>query len=358
MAEENFQERTESASPRRRDKAREEGQVTKSAELNSAFIIALGFTALFLLGPFMAGQLADVMRHILGNATSFDVSASGVSEMFRENIFMYLLVLGPIFAALLIIGVGSNVAQVGFHISPKALQPKLEKLNIIAGCKRLFSTKSFVHILRDTIKLIIIGFVGYKVISGEFESFFLLPDMSVSQLAVTMGKLTLLISVKIGVAIFILAVLDYMYQKYEFEKSIRMSKQEVKEEYKETEGSPQMKSRIRQIQREMSRKRMMQDVVKADVVITNPTHFAVAIKYDSDRMNAPFVLAKGERLIALRIKQIALENDIPIIEDKQLARALYKLCEIGQMVPQTLYRAVAEVLAYVYKLKDKSPVLS
>ncbi len=168
-----------------------------------------------------------------------------------------------------------------------------------------------------------------------------------------MGKVALLIAIKIGVAILVLAILDFLYQKWEFERSIRMSIQEIKEEYKDTEGSPQIKARIRQIQRETARKRMMDDVPKADVVITNPTHYAVALKYDISEMNAPYVLAKGQNLIAQRIKEIAIANEIPIIEDRQLAQALYKLCDVGQMVPQSLYRAVAEVLAYVYRLKGK-----
>jgi flagellar biosynthetic protein FlhB len=181
----------------------------------------------------------------------------------------------------------------------------------------------------------------------------LLADMSIGPLAVTTGKLAISIALKIGVAVLILAVLDYAYQKYEFEKSIKMSHQEVKEEYKDTEGSPQIKARIRQIQRETAQKRMMQDVPKADVVITNPTHFAIALKYDSETMNAPTVIAKGQNLIAQKIKEIALENGIPVIEDKPLAQALFKMCEVGQLVPHSLYRAVAEVLAYVYRLKGK-----
>jgi len=195
--------------------------------------------------------------------------------------------------------------------------------------------------------------VAYKVIEGEFQSFFLLPDMSVRQLASRMGKLALVLSLKIGAVILIIAVLDYLYQRYEFEKSIRMSKQEIKDEYKDTEGSPQIKSRVRQIQREMARSRMMKAVPLADVVVTNPTHLAVALKYDQAKMKAPYVVAKGERLIAERIKKIARENNIPVVEDKPLARALFKMCDIGQMIPANLYRAIAELLAYVYKTKGK-----
>jgi flagellar biosynthesis protein FlhB len=210
-----------------------------------------------------------------------------------------------------------------------------------------------VSMIRDTLKLFLLGFVAYKVIASEADKFFLLADMAIPQMAATIGKLAVVIAVKIGAAMLAIAALDYLYQKYEFEKSIRMSRQEIKDEFRDTEGSPQTKARIRQIQREMARKRMMQDVTSADVVVTNPIHLAVALKYDPDRMSAPFVVAKGERLIAARIKQIAIENDIPVLEDVPLARALFKMCEIGQMVPHNLYRAVAEVLAYVYRLKGK-----
>ena len=234
------------------------------------------------------------------------------------------------------------------------MEPKWEKLDVIKGLKRLVSVRSLVMMVRDTLKLFIVGFVAYKAISSEFENFFLLPDLTTMAMGMTMVKLAIVIALKIGGAILVLAVLDYAYQKYEFEKSIRMSKQELKDEFKDTEGSPQIKSRVRQIQREMARKRMMGAVPDADVVITNPTHLAVALKYNTDEMTAPYVVAKGERLLALKIKEIALEHDIPVFEDRPLARALFKTCEVGTMVPASLFRAVAEVLAYVYRLKGKA----
>ena len=196
--------------------------------------------------------------------------------------------------------------------------------------------------------------MAYNTIKGEFDSFFLLPDMSIPQFAATMGRMTLILALKMGAVIFIIAVLDYAYQKYEFEKSIRMSKQDLKDEYKDTEGSPQLKSRIRQVQRQMAQSRMMSAVPLADVVVTNPTHIAVALKYNPDDMDVPMVLAKGERLIAQKIKEIAREHGIPCVEDKPLARSLFKLCDVGDLIPANLFKAVAEVLAYVYKLKGKT----
>ncbi len=353
MAEDQFQERTEQATPRRREKAREDGRVARSMELNSAVIILLGCASLFALGPHIVGQTQNLMRHVLANAPTIAQSDPTFVSVFGDNLLRFFVILAPLFIVLTIIGLGVNLAQVGFHVSPKAMALKFDKLDVAAGLKRLFSARSGVAMLRDTIKLIVLGIVSWKVIMSEANQFYLLPDLSIPQLAGTMGKLAVVIALKIGAAILVIAALDYLYQRYDFEKSIRMSKQEIKEEYKETEGSPQVKMRIRQIQREQARKRMMQDVPKADVVITNPTHLAVALKYDASHMNAPYVIAKGERLIALRIKEIAIEHNIPVIEDKALARALFKLCDVGQMVPHTLYRAVAEVLAYVYRLRGK-----
>jgi flagellar biosynthetic protein FlhB len=316
-------------------------------------MICLGFLSLFILGPQLAGSLKTMMSHTMANAPVIAAADPTFITVFSNSVIKLLLALLPVFGAMVVIGFGANVAQVGFRVTPKAMQPKFEKFDIVKGLKRLVSVRSGVTAARDTIKLLVIGFVAYKVLESEFESFFLLPDMSVAQLAATLGSLSLSVALKIGAVILVIAAFDYAYQRYEFEKSIKMSKQEVRDEYKETDGNPQIKARVRQIQREMSRRRMQQDVPTADVVITNPTHLAVAIKYDPENGTAPYVVAKGQRLIAQRIREIALEHNVPVIEDKPLARALFKMCEIGQAIPANLYRAVAEILAYVYRLKGK-----
>jgi flagellar biosynthetic protein FlhB len=353
MAEESFQEKTEKATPKRRQKAREEGRVARSQELNSAIMVCLGFTTLYLIGPYMVDGIKQVMSHTFANAPLIASSDPTFIKIFGDQMLRFFTVLTPLFAVMVVIALGTNIAQVGFKISPKAMQPKLEKLNIAKGLKKLFSVRKMVEMIRDTVKLLVVFYVAYRAIQSEFEEFFLLPDMGTYQLAVTMGQLALVIALKIGAAILVIGILDYAYQKYEFEKSIKMSKQEIKDEQKDTDGSPQIKSRIRQLQREMTRRRMMQEIPNADVVLTNPTHLAVAIKYTPDEMQAPLVVAKGERLLAERIKKIAYEHDIPVIENKPLARALFKMCDVGQFVPGNLYRAVAEVLAYVYRLKGK-----
>lgn len=353
MAEENYQERTEQATPRRREKAREEGQVAKSLELNSAIMILLGFSTLLVLGPYMVDSTLQLMKHLLGNAASIAVTPDTTRGLFADNLMRFFSIIGPTVLALLMIGLAATVTQVGFRVSTKAISPKFDKLNIVDGLKRLFSMKTAVMGVRDVLKLAVIVITAYTVISGEMQQVMTLSDMAPSQLAATIGRRAIVIAIKIGVAMLVIALLDLLYQRWQFEKSIKMSKQDVRDEMKETEGSPQIKARIRQIQCDLARRRMMQDVPTADVVITNPTHLAVAIKYDHDKMNAPFVVAKGERLIAQRIREIAAEHNIPVIEDKPLARALFKMCEVGQIIPAALYRAVAEVLAYVYRLRGK-----
>ncbi len=353
MAEESFQEKTEEATPKRQEMAREEGQVAKSLELNAAAIIGLGLTATALLAPFVAQQSSNFMRHTFTNAATLFRSDADIASLSIDSLLSFLTQATPFMGILLVIGVVASISQVGFHVSPKALTPKFERINPLAGMKRLFSPRSLVVLVRDLIKLFIVGYVAWSVISKQVAQMVTMVDLSVSQLGPLMSEMALALAIKIGLAIFAIALLDYMYTRFEFAKSIRMSKQDVKDEYKNSDGSPQIKSRIRQIQRDQSRSRMMADIPKADVVITNPTHIAVAIKYDADTMGAPTVLAKGERLIAQRIKEIAREHGIPIIEDKPLARALFKLCDVGASVPQTLYRAVAEILAYVYRLDQR-----
>ncbi len=351
MADEQFQERTEQATPRRRQKAREEGKVARSVELNSAVILCLGAVTLYFMGPLLVSQLKDYMVFSFNEAPKMNPSYDTLVQLFSSKVLAFFIILGPILLVLTVLAYGINVMQVGFIITGKTLEPKLDKLNIANGLKRMFSGRSMMELIRDTVKLIVIGFVGYKAITSQMDTFFLLSDNSVAVFSAAMGTMALKTSLWIGLVMLILGILDYAYQKYDFEKSIKMSRQEIQDEFKDTEGNPQIKARVRQIQREMSRKRMMQDIPNADVVVTNPTHLAVALKYKPDEMDAPMVVAKGERLIAEKIKQLAREAGVPVVENQPLARALFSMCEIGSYVPAKLYRAVAEVLAYVYRLK-------
>jgi flagellar biosynthesis protein FlhB len=354
MADESFQEKTQDATPRRRQKAREEGTVARSVDLTAAGIICLGFTSVFLLGPYMIGRIQDSLRYTMANAPTIALSDPTFQTVFSNSMLIFFAIVGPLFIAMMAIGVAINVMQVGFQVSPKAMELKFDRLNAIANFKRLFSMRSAVQLVRDPLKLTVVGIVAYIVIRGEFDSFIVLADLSIPQLAATLGHLAFSIGLKIGVAILVIGIIDFLYQRWEMNKQLKMSLQEVKDEMKETEGNPQIKARARQIQRHMAQQRMMAAVPKADVVVTNPTHIAVALKYDPSQMEAPTVLAKGQRLIAEQIKQIAREHGIPVIEDKPLARTLFKMCEVGDIIPAKLYRAVAEILAHIYRLKGKS----
>ena len=353
MADESFQERTEQATPRRRQKARERGMVARSVDLTAAGVICFGFTALFLIGPSMVARIKDAMRYTMSNAPSIALSDPTFRTVMVNSVYDFFAAMGPLFIALTAVGVGMNALQIGFKISPKAMELKFDRLNLAEGFKRLFSLRSAAQLVRDPLKLAVVGLVGYLAIRSEFDNFLLLSDLSIPQLATTLARLALMIGLKIGVAVLFIGVLDYLFQRWEFEKSVKMSLQEVKDEMKETEGNPEIKARTRQIQRHMARQRMMAAVAEADVVVTNPVHLAVALKYDPSAMDAPTVLAKGQRLIAEKIKQIARDHGIPVIEDKPLARALYKMCEVGDIIPAKLYRAVAEILAHIYRLKGK-----
>jgi flagellar biosynthetic protein FlhB len=246
-----------------------------------------------------------------------------------------------------------NGAQVGFRIAPEALQPKFDKFNLSKGFKRLFSSRSAVELIRDVLKLAIIGTVAWFAVRAEMEGFISLSESDTATILSFTAWTIFRVGIKIIIALLVLSLADFAFQKFDFERSIRMTRHEIKEEYRQQEGSPQMRSRIRQVQRELARMRMAKEVPHADVVITNPTTLACALKYDSEIMGAPVLVAKGARLIAEKIKEIAREANIPIVENKPLARALYASVEVGSPIPADLYKAAAEVLAYVYRLRGQ-----
>jgi flagellar biosynthetic protein FlhB len=246
-----------------------------------------------------------------------------------------------------------NYSQVGFLFTMEPLQPKFGKMNPLTGFKRVFLSKhSFMEMLKGLFKVAIVGFVAYAATNDVMADSLSLADSDASAIMKFMAAVSLKVGLKVGLAFFVLAAGDYIFQRFEFEKSLRMTKQEVKEEAKQSEGDPQIKGRIRTIQRQIAYRRMMQDVPKADVVVTNPTHYAVAIKYEMGKMGAPKVVAKGLDLIAQRIKEIAKEHNVPIVEDRPLAQMLYKTVDVGEEVPEKLFQAVAQVLAYVFRLRE------
>lgn len=353
----NSDERTEPASEKKKSDSREKGMVAKSADLNAAANLLFGFLTISLFGSMLYGQMSSMFTYVLMHAHSIEVDSATIHS------FMYLVVsflavsLLPILAALMILGIASNILQSGFMFSPKALELKWAKLNPISGIKRvLFSTHSLVEMGKGTAKAAVVGIVAYNVIDNLIGESVSLIDSDVSNIGGFMMTAATKVIVNVGIAFFVIASFDYFYQKFEFEKNLRMTKQEVKEEYKMSEGDPTVKGRIKTIQRQIAYKRMMSDVPKADVVVTNPTHFAVALKYDTAKMAAPKVVAKGADLIAQKIKEVARQHGVPIVEDKPLAQTLFKSVEIGEQIPEKLFQAVAQILAYIFRLKKSKKV--
>jgi flagellar biosynthesis protein FlhB len=344
-------EKTEVASGKRREDARNEGQVAKSQEVAGAILLFVGVVVLVASSGHFARVLGENTHYLLSQA-HFLAPNSGpvVRELMIANFKILGTALGPMLFAVFITAIGANVMQFGLHFSTKSLSFKLDKLNPISGMKKFFQKKAFFDLAKNFFKILIIAMLSNKAISSWSEEIYEMALMPIPAI-VAFAKISFI--KLMAILLFftaVLAVIDWFWQKRQHENSIKMTKQEVKQEYKDTEGDPQLKARIRNIQFEMTRKRMLADVPTADVIITNPTHFAVAIKYEAGS-SAPIVVAKGKDNIAQIIKKIGREHRVPIIENKPLARSLHRQVEIGQSVPESLFQAVAEVLAYIYRLK-------
>ena len=354
MAEESFQERTEQATPKRREEARKKGQVAKSRELASVAVLASGLLTFFWGGALFYIQSTTMLRYYLSNAAGIRISRNNIESVCTVAVKHFAMAVGPLFMVLVLIAFLANYLQIGPLMSLSAIKPNFSKISPFEGFKRLFSAQAFAELVKSIFKIIAVGFIAFEVIKGEMNNLLPLLDQTPAQIFLYMANVSYSIFWKTCLFIAMLAVLDLLFQKWEFEKNLRMTKQEVKEEYKQTEGDPQVRAKIRSIQREIARRRMMAAVPEADVVITNPTHLAIALKYDSGKMEAPQVVAKGSGFVAEKIKEIAKENRVPTIENKPLAQSLFKLVEIGMTIPEGLYQAVAEVLAYVYRMKNKN----
>lgn len=351
MADDSAGERTESASPRRREKAREKGQVAKSQEVNSLFVLVAGTVMLLLLSRYLTTTIGRNAAYLFSQAHILRVdNLGGLRAILVGNLLSMALTLAPLVAVVLVAGIAANLMQVGLKLSPSALSFDVSKLNALTGMKRFFTKRTGVDLVKNLFKVGLIGLLGYLVIKGllgKLTAAPLLPLPGIIELA--RDSFQHLMVVLLGL-MAVIAIADWAYQKWQFEQDVKMSRQELKEESREYEGDPQVKARIRGIQYEMARKRMLADVPRADVVITNPTHFAVALKYEAGTA-APVVLAKGADFLAQRIKEIARQSRVPVIENKPLARALYREVKVGRTIPESLFQAVAEVLAYVYRLK-------
>lgn len=347
------QEKTEKASPKKRSESREKGQVAKSQELPSSFLFLFVFASFLAFGGYFSSRFDPLFKDIFASKLLTEVTMTNIMALGIEILIDMVILLAPIFLIVLVVGVIGNVVQFGFLLTGDTIKPKLEKINPISGFKRIFSMRSLVEFVKSILKFSLIAIIVYAFIVGELQTIEGLALQSLPQTFQYVVSLVVKLGITVGAIFIVLAIFDFMYQKYEHEKSIRMSKQDIKDEYKKMEGDPLIKAKIKERQMRMAISRMMQEVPNADVVITNPTHFAVALKYDPNEMDAPKVLAKGMDHLALKIREVAKEHGVVTMENKLLARALYNQAEIGDSIPADLFQAVAEVLAYVYKLKGK-----
>lgn len=346
-------EKTEKATPQKRQESRKKGQVAKSAEIPAALIMLGGIMLLSFLGGWMLDQILAIYRINFSQYIGWDWTPKNIRTLFEQMTMNAMKILAPIMGAAVVFGFFGNFIQVGSLFTTDPLMAKLERIDPIQGAKRIFSMRALVELVKSLLKIAIISVAAFSVLWSEKGELFLLSQKSIGYSLSFIGSLVIQMGLVASIILLVLAIFDFMYQKYDFEKGIRMSKQDIQDEHKKAEGDPLIKSKIKERQRQMSMNRMMQDLPNADVLITNPTHYAIAIKYDAETMEAPMVIAMGKDHLALKIKEKAKELGIVTMENRPLARALYQQVEIGDYVPEELFLAVAEVLAYIYRLKGK-----
>lgn len=351
-----FEEKTEKPTPKKVQKARSSGQVVMSKEIATAVMLIFGFLAIKNFAGTMYEGSAEIVNHSFSLIADIDTIFE--KQYLHELILFILLkifdICLPVFVVIFILGIITNVAQVGWHPTNEPLKPNLGNLSPLKGIKRMFSVRSLIEFIKSILKLFFVVYAVYSGLIDEIPILKTLMFMDLGKAFMYVGELCVDLGIKVGCYFIIIAVADYAYQRYSHVKKLKMSKQELKDEYKNSEGDPLIKSQIKDRMRQASMRRMMQQVPDADVIITNPTHYAVALKYDKEKADAPIVLAKGVDHLARRIKEIAKDNDVEIVENRPLARALYNTVEVGNQIPPELYQAVADILAFVYNLKNKN----
>jgi len=354
MAEEGAQDRTEAPTPKRRSEARSKGNVARSQEINSVAVLITAIVLLKIFASYIYQELSEVFNQCFHLMSTPD--EVGMKTVLSLGMFVFKqigFIVFPIALGVMVVGILVNIFQVGWLFTWQPLQPKFSKINPFSGLKKLVGPRSLVELVKNLFKIAIVGFVAYVTIKAKFNETLMLSEASAGGILLFLLTNAFTIIWRIALIMIIIALLDYAYQKWDYEKNLKMTKEEIKEERKSMEGDPKVKQRMRSLHLEMARRRMMENVPKATVVVTNPTYIAIAIQYEAEQMDAPIVLAKGKRVIAEKIRSIAKENNIPIYEDKPLARAMYDKVDIGESVPVEFYNAVAQILAYVYNLKKK-----
>jgi flagellar biosynthesis protein FlhB len=353
MAEASTQEKTEMPSPKRREESRKEGQVAFSREVSAVALLGSFLLLFYFLGSSMVSSFANALRYAFENLVMSELTIPVLEDLTKAFLRYSLIILIPFFITAVVIGLFSSVIQVGLHFSLKPLVPKLSKLSPLQGFGRIFSKRSLSELFKSLFKMGVIGYIGYYTFTSSLDQIVSLTAVDSRELLSHSAAIIADFVFRLFLAFLLLSVFDYLFQRWDLEQKLKMSKQEVKEEQKQTEGDPILKARIRQIQQQLSQARMMQEVPGADVVISNPTHFAIALKYDREVMQAPKVVAKGMDYIALRIIEIAGESGVVVYQNPGVARALYFQVELGDSVPEAFYKAVAEILAFVFKAKKK-----
>jgi flagellar biosynthetic protein FlhB len=347
-------DKTEAATPRRRQEAREQGNIARSPDVTSAALLLAVLMLLSATGPKLVGALRALVAQMLGGSSLNDLDGNRALDSFSRALGQIGWALAPLLAGVFVVAVVANVVQVGLNFSPQRLQPNLAALNPLKGWGKLFGGGlKPVQMLLNVAKLFVLIGVAYSAIHSRLSTIVLAQQLSFTQIFLLGAQMFYSIALRMALTLFIIAIVEYLYQRYRIEQELKMTKQEVKEEMRRMEGDPKVKQRRRQIALQNHQRKLKKDVPTADVVVTNPTEFAIALKYDTTTMHAPTVVAKGQGFIAAKIREIAIENGIPILERKPLARALYKMVEVGQEIPEQFYAAVAEILAYVYELSGK-----
>ncbi len=347
-------EKTEKATPKRKQDERKKGNIFQSHEVVTVFSLIVVFYSFKFLAPYLMGALEKCVVDSISAASAVEeLTPAQVRVDFWNAALIFAMTALPLLLISSLVGIVFSGIQTRFLVTPKLLAPKFNRLSPLQGFKKMFSMRGVVELLKSILKILVLGIVIYNVLSEELPLFPRMMDMSIQQVMATTGNIIIKIVQNAAIIFIFLAVADYAYQWWEYEKNLRMSKQDIKDEYKETEGDPQIKGKIKERQQQMARQRMMQNVPSADVVIRNPTHFAVAVKYEAGKNSAPVVIAKGADFLARKIVEIAEENKITIVENKPLARGLYAAVDLEQEIPEEFFKPVAEVLAYVYNLKEK-----
>lgn len=353
MADEDKQSKTEQPTGKRRSDTEKKSGPPRSRELTSTLTLLASFLFLYLAGGSMFGKMKECCRELLSDAGSFTISQTAIYSLMLKLMGTLAYILLPFLLAAMSAGLVVSIGQGGFSFSMERLSFNPDKLNPISGLKKMFSVDSLAEIVKSLLKLAIVAYVAYRTLRNEAEGLILLTGRSIREIVESFSRLAFSLVLHIGGILLILGILDYLFVRWRFVQNIKMTKHEVKEEHKESEGDPKVKGKMRSVHLQRSRKRYLQIIPTADVVITNPTHFAVALKYDRDRMYAPVVIAKGTDYLAQKIKEIARENRVTLVENRFLARELYAQVKEGEAIPEALYAAVAEILAYVYGLKGK-----